>query len=65
MDGFGVGHLAVAFSVVHDEDEAAFVANARDRVSASPLKLPFQIHAHLVADDPAQQRPVRCDSEFR
>jgi hypothetical protein len=39
MDCFGVVHLAVAFTVVHDEDEAAFVANARDRVSAQPLKL--------------------------
>ena len=28
MDCFGVVHLAVAFTVVHDEDEAAFVANA-------------------------------------
>jgi len=28
MDCFGVVHLAVAFTVVHDEAEAAFVANA-------------------------------------
>jgi len=28
MDCFGVVHLAVTFTVVHDEGEAAFVANA-------------------------------------
>ena len=40
MDCFAVVHLAVAFTVVHDEEEAAFVANTRHRVSAQPLKLP-------------------------
>jgi hypothetical protein len=40
IDCFGVVHLAVAFTVVHDEAKAAFVANAQDRVSAQPLKLP-------------------------
>jgi len=28
MNCFGVVHLAVAFTVVYDEDEAAFVAKA-------------------------------------
>jgi hypothetical protein len=40
MDCFGVVHIAVTFTVVHDEDEAAFLARVRDGVSAQPLKLP-------------------------
>jgi hypothetical protein len=40
MDCFGVVHLAVAFTVVHDEGEAGFFARVRDGVSAQPLKIP-------------------------
>jgi hypothetical protein len=40
MDCFGVVHLAVTFTIVHGEGEAAFVTRVRDGVSTQPLKLP-------------------------
>lgn len=65
MNCFGVVHLVAAFTVVYDEDEAAFVAKARDRASAQALKFPVKTHAHFVADGPAQQHPLRRYGELR
>ncbi len=36
MACFGAVHLAVTFTVVHDEGEASFVARVREGLSAQP-----------------------------
>jgi hypothetical protein len=36
MDCFGAVHLAVTFTVVHDEGEAGFFARVRDGFPLSP-----------------------------